>query len=88
MLFLFDRTEVLTFWMKNTLVPLDMIFIGEDRRVVGVVEGAEPLSTDSRSVGVPSRYVLEVNAGFAALHGVAPGTALDFFNIAGQGASR
>jgi uncharacterized protein len=88
MLFLFDRTEVLTFWMKNTFVPLDMIFIDADRRVVGVVQGAQPLTTESRSVGQPSRYVLEVNAGFAAQHGVGTGTVVEFRNIATEGAPR
>jgi len=81
MLFLFDRTQVLSFWMKNTLIPLDMIFIGEDRRVVGVVHNAEPLTTVQRSVGAPSRYVLEVNAGFAAQRGVGPGSLVEFVDV-------
>ena len=50
MLFLFPRPERLTFWMHNTYVPLDMIFIGSDHRVVGVVENATPLTDDPRAV--------------------------------------
>ena len=71
MLFLFDEDQVLSFWMKNTLIPLDMIFIRSDMTVAGVVANAEPLTLSPRSVGVPSRYVLEVNGGWAAQHGVA-----------------
>ncbi len=76
MLFVFPDTAEHTFWMKNTLIPLDMIFADEDGTVVGVVHGAEPLTTSPRSVGAPSRYVLEVNGGWAAAHGVARGDRL------------
>ncbi len=73
MLFIFDESAEHTFWMKNTLIPLDMIFIGEDGTVVGVVERAEPQSLTERTVGRPSRWVLEVVGGFAAEHGVRAG---------------
>ncbi|HEX9880256.1 MAG TPA: DUF192 domain-containing protein [Candidatus Binatia bacterium] len=73
MLFIFSSEEVHTFWMKNTPLPLDMIFIDAGRKVVGIVESAVPFSTTSRSVGVPSQFVLEVNGGFARRHGVAVG---------------
>jgi len=73
MLFVFPETEVRTFWMKNTVLPLDMIFIGEDLRIVGIVEDAVPFTETSRSVGKPSRYVLEVHAGFCKRHGIAAG---------------
>ncbi|MFH1808443.1 MAG: DUF192 domain-containing protein [Pseudomonadota bacterium] len=85
MLFLYSEDGNHSFWMKNTYIPLDMIFIGSDRRVVGVVENAEPLTTVSRQVGQPSRYVLEVNAGFSRRHGVAAGTAVRFVGIAEAG---
>jgi uncharacterized protein len=73
MLFVFPQSGDHPFWMKNTLIPLDMIFIDERREVVGVVERAEPLTTEPRSVGRASRYVLEVNGGWSAAHGVAAG---------------
>lgn len=73
MLFVFPESADHGFWMKNTLIPLDMIFVGEGGEVVGVVERAEPLSTELRSVGRPSRQVLEVPGGWAAEHGVRPG---------------
>ena len=81
MLFLFDRAEVQTFWMKNTLIPLDMIFIGDNLRVVGVVENAEPMTLSPRTVGMPSRFVLEVNGGFAARFGIAADTTVDFVQV-------
>lgn len=73
MLFLFEDTSDHVFWMKDTLIPLDMIFVDEAGAVVGVVERAEPLSLSPRSIGAPSRYVLEVAGGFAAEHGVRAG---------------
>jgi uncharacterized protein len=74
MLFVFAKEEEHRFWMKNTYVSLDMIFIDKDKRVVGVAPNTTPLSTDTVTVGEPSTYVLEVVAGFAALHGVTRGT--------------
>ena len=81
MLFVFPESDDHAFWMKNTLVPLDMIFIAEDGRIAGIVERAEPLSVTNRSVGRPSRYVLEVNGGWAAAHGVRPGDAVRFEGV-------
>jgi uncharacterized membrane protein (UPF0127 family) len=81
MLFLFDETAEHPFWMKNTLIPLDMIFIGEDGRVTGIVPRAVPGDLRARSAGGPSRYVLEVNGGWAESHGVAPGDRVRFENV-------
>jgi uncharacterized membrane protein (UPF0127 family) len=81
MLFLFDESAVHGFWMKNTLIPLDMIFIDDTGRIVGIVERAEPLTLTSRDVGVPSRYVLEVNGGWSAAHGVARGDRVTFQGV-------
>jgi uncharacterized membrane protein (UPF0127 family) len=74
MLFVFDREEVHSFWMKNTYIPLDMIFISGAKKVVGVLENARPMTTEPLSVGVASRFVVEVNAGFANQHGIQVGT--------------
>lgn len=73
MLFVFEDEAGHEFWMKNTLISLDMIFIAGDGRVVGVRADTTPLSTAPIGVGAPSRYVLEVRGGWAARHGVAPG---------------
>jgi hypothetical protein len=73
MLFVFDEDADHDFWMKNTLIPLDMLFIAADGRVVGIHPNATPLSTAAIAVGQRSRYVLEVPGGYAARHGIAAG---------------
>ena len=73
MLFVFDEETEHSFWMKNTLVSLDLIFIGADHRIVGVHPNATALSLAPISVGRPSRWVLEVAGGYAARVGIAPG---------------
>jgi uncharacterized membrane protein (UPF0127 family) len=84
MLFIFDREEHHTFWMHNTLIPLDMLFIKADWTVLGIVENAEPMTDSMREVPGESRYVLEVNAGFSRRHGLQAGTSVRYIT-AGQG---
>ncbi len=81
MLFIFDETSVHSFWMKNTLIPLDMIFVDDDGRIAGIVERAEPLTLAERTVGKPSRYVLEVNGGWCRAHGVRADDQVRFENV-------
>ncbi len=81
MVFVFQTTTEHGFWMHNTLLSLDMIFIGDDRKVVGVVERAEPHTDTVRTVHKPSRYVVEVSGGEAAAHAVGPGTPAVFIDI-------
>lgn len=73
MLFKLDERRDHTFWMQNTCIPLDMLFVDDDGTIVGVYESAPPLTTATRSVGCPSSCVLEVNAGWVRRHGVKPG---------------
>ncbi len=66
MFFVFENEEELSFWMKNTLIPLDMIFLNSDYKVVHVQKGAEPCKKDPCEVfpsNQPAKYVLEVKAG-------------------------
>jgi len=70
--FLGERREHM-FWMHNTCIALDMMFIDEDGSIVGIVENAEPLTDTARAVGKPSMFVLEVNGGYAQRHGVREG---------------
>ena len=81
MLFVFGETAPRSFWMKNTLLPLDLIFLGEDRAVVDVIERAEPLSLTQRKSKGPARYVLEVLGGEAAAHAVGPGLRAVFVGV-------
>lgn len=84
MLFLFDRMKVQSFWMKNTRIPLDMLFIDDAGVIVGIAENAEPMTLTSRSVGKPSRYVLELNAGTSRRRGLAAGQRVTFEGVPGH----
>lgn len=77
MLFIFPEEQVQQFWMRNTLVPLDMLFVNRNSQVVGIVAQAEPQTLDRRSVGQPSLYVLEVAGGWAEKAGVVPGARVE-----------
>ena len=75
MLFVFETESTHSFWMKNTLIPLDMIWIGKDMRVVHI-EHAVPCTTEnckSYTPNKPALYVLETNAGFAEKNGIKVG---------------
>jgi uncharacterized membrane protein (UPF0127 family) len=61
------------FWMHNTCIPLDLLYVDDDGFIVGIVENAPTLDDTPRGVGCPSRYVLEVNAGWTRRHGVKAG---------------
>jgi uncharacterized protein len=77
MLFFMGADFPWRFHMQNTYVPLDIIFITRDFIVAGVIADALPNSS-AMGVAVPSRYVLEVNAGWAAAHGVVAGCSVRF----------
>jgi uncharacterized protein len=81
MLFVFDQQSVHTFWMKNTLIPLDMLFIDKDRLIVGIVENAEPQTETGRSVGKPSQYVLEIGGGLSGKLGLRAGQLVNFQGV-------
>lgn len=84
MLFLMEDERVQSFWMKNCLIPLDMIFVTGDMVVAGVVENAEPMTETSRTIGKPSRYVVEVNGGFARENQITAGTRVKFEHLPGS----
>lgn len=81
MLFIFEDESKQMFTMKNTYVPLDMIFISRDMRIAGWVENTKPLSQEKFGIAQPSQYVLEVNAFFCRDHGIAIGDEVTFRNI-------
>jgi hypothetical protein len=81
MLFIFPQDADHEFWMKNTYISLDMIFIAVDGRIVGIQPNATPLSEAGVGVGRPSRYVLEVPGGYAARRGIAPGDRVELRGV-------
>lgn len=76
MLFDFKETRPVAMWMKNTLIPLDMLFMDERGRVVNIATNAKPYSLDIIPSTGPVRYVLELNGGAAARFGAKPGDQL------------
>jgi uncharacterized protein len=81
MLFIFDEEIKHVFTMKNTFIPLDIIFIGRDMRIAGWVENSKPLSQEKFEIAQPSQYVLEVNPFYCRDHGIAVGDEVSFKNI-------
>jgi uncharacterized membrane protein (UPF0127 family) len=73
MLFDFHREQEVSFWMQNTYIPLDMVFIRADGRILRIAENTEPLSTKLIPSGGPVRAVLEVIGGTTRKLGIAPG---------------
>ena len=78
MLFPYDPPRVLSFWMKNTVLSLDLIFIGPDHRVINVAANAVPYSEAPITSDAPAIATLELNAGRAAALGIVPGARVDW----------
>ena len=72
MLFVFERSEPLTFWMKNTFIPLSIAFIGADGRIVNI-EDMKPQTEDTHWSKGPALYALEMRKGWFAEKGISPG---------------
>jgi uncharacterized protein len=66
------------FWMRNTCIPLDMMFIARDGTITGILEQVPTLNDEPRGVPCPAAYVLEVNAGWSRAHGIQSGTMVHF----------
>ncbi|HEY9886062.1 MAG TPA: DUF192 domain-containing protein [Vampirovibrionales bacterium] len=73
MLFVYPAEDMHSFYMKNTYIPLDLIFFGKDSSVVSFQENATPLNESSLPSKVPAQFILEVNAGKVAEWGLAEG---------------
>lgn len=76
MLFIYDRPQRATFWMRNTLIGLDMLFAGPDGTILSLHENAVPLDETVIDGGQGIQYVLEINAGMAARLGIKTGDIL------------
>ncbi|MCX6169023.1 MAG: DUF192 domain-containing protein [Ignavibacteriales bacterium] len=73
MLFLFDSEVQQAFWMKNTILPLDIIYVNAKMEIVSIQKNAEPFSEKSLPSIKPAQYVVEVNAGYCERHGIKDG---------------
>jgi uncharacterized membrane protein (UPF0127 family) len=73
MLFSWNDEQPRSFWMHNTCIPLDMLFVAADSTIVGILEQLPTLNDEARSVTCPAAYVLELNAGWSRAHGIRPG---------------
>lgn len=78
MLFIFPNDELRSFWMKNTYIPLDIIYISSRKEIVSIQKYTQPKSTYSIPSEKPAMYVLEVNAGFTDNNGINPGDKINF----------
>lgn len=81
MLFVYSEPAALSMWMKNTYIPLDMLFIRNDGTVSSVVANTEPLSLRSISAVEPVSFVLELNAGTTERLRIGPGNQVFWFNV-------
>ncbi|WP_210526681.1 DUF192 domain-containing protein [Rubellimicrobium arenae] len=86
MLFVYDKPQSVAFWMENTLIPLDMIFAGQDGRITAIHENAVPLDRTPIPGGDAVQYVLEVNGGLTERLGIEVGDALQH-PVIGEGAT-
>lgn len=78
MLFLMPYNKPQNFWMKNTYIPLDILFISKDKKIVTIQKNTTPLSEEGIPSYSPAQYVLEVNAGFCDKNGIKEGDSVLF----------
>lgn len=78
MLFIFDRDEPRSFWMANTPIPLDIIFVNSDFEIVRIHRNTPPYSHQSFRSEEPAKYVVEVNASYTLRHDITEGMKISF----------
>ncbi|ACT95109.1 DUF192 domain-containing protein [Dyadobacter fermentans] len=78
MLFIFEQPDTHSFWMKNTSIPLDIIYVGPDKTIVSIAENTRPYSEASIPPNGIVQYVVEVNAGFTKNNNIQSGDAISF----------
>jgi uncharacterized protein len=78
MLFVFSKAEEHSFWMKNTLISLDIIFVDSDKKIIKIHKHTTPLSTKGLPSGGLTLYVVEVNAGYTDKFGISEGDMINF----------
>jgi uncharacterized protein len=78
MLFLMDTEDMQAFWMKNTIISLDIMFVDSERRIVNIHKNCKPYSLDQLPSSKPALYVVEVNAGYSEKYGIKAGDLISF----------
>ncbi len=78
MLFIFPRDDYRSFWMKNTVIPLDMIFVNSKFKIVTIKKNTIPYDESSYPSTAPAKYVIEVNAGFCDKYEIKVGDKISF----------
>ena len=78
MLFIFDTQKFQSFWMRNTLISLDMIFVNNQKRIVTIHKGTKILAETSYPSSEPAMYVVEVIAGYTDKHNIQVGDKIDW----------
>ncbi len=78
MLFIFPESKDLSFWMRNTLISLDMIFVNDQKKIVTIHKYTKILSDQSYTTTAPAKYVVEVVAGFTDRHNINVGDKIDW----------
>jgi uncharacterized membrane protein (UPF0127 family) len=78
MLFIFEDEELRSFWMKNTYLPLDILYLDSGKTIVKIHENVATMNEQPIPSDFPAKYVVEVNAGFTALHSIKAGDRMTF----------
>ncbi len=78
MLFIFPDVQARSFWMRNTLIPLDMLFVDSTKTVLNIAKNTTPLSDVSYPSSGPAKYVVEVNGGFCDRHNLTAGAKVNW----------
>jgi uncharacterized membrane protein (UPF0127 family) len=81
MLFIFPVEEPQSFWMENTFIPLDMIFVNHNKKIVTIHRDTKILSEQSYPSTAPAIYVIEVNAGYCLKHNIEEGDKIEFMEL-------
>ena len=78
MLFIFDEQQELSFWMANTPLPLDIIFVNRDKKIVRIHHSTQPYTEENFASGQPALYAIETNGGFCVSHDIQEGMRVKF----------
>jgi len=81
MLFIFPSEEMQSFWMRNTFIPLDMVFVNAAKKIVTIHRNTQTLSDQSYPSSAPAMYVIEVNGGFCSTHKINEGDRINFIQL-------